>query len=134
MAADGSLGANDHHLTGLAGGRGTRRAGLDDAHHGNAGSLGNLVESQRGGRVAGDHQHLGAVLFEILRRADGVPGNGFGRLRAVGQPRRVAEVDVIGVGGERDQFFEDGQSAKAGIKYADAGSSSGGHEGCEQTS
>ena len=92
-------------------------------------SLGNLIEGQSGGRVAGDHQHLGAVLFEILRRANGIPGNGLGRFRAVGKARRVAEVDVIGVGGERDQFLEDRQSAKAGIKYADAGSPSGGHEG-----
>ena len=31
---------------------------------GNARSLANLIESQRSGRVAGDHQHLRAVLFQ----------------------------------------------------------------------
>ena len=127
MAAHRSFGADDYHAAHLAGRSGPSRAGFDHTHHRDAGSLRNLVEGQSRGCVAGDYQHLGAVLFEILRRPDSVSGDGLGRLRTVGESGGVAEVEVVSLGCQRNQLLENSESAEAGIEYADAGSSSRGH-------
>ena len=67
------------------------------------------------------------MLFEELRCADCIPGNGVRRLRTVRKSRGVAEIKVVRFRRKGDQLLEDGQSAKAGIEYADTGSSSRGH-------
>ncbi len=88
----------------------------DDRHHR---VRRDRIERDRAGRVAGDHQHLDSLGEQepgvLLRVAD----DDFVGFRAVGKPRRVAEVDEVFVGERRGQRFQDGESADAGIEHAD---------------
>jgi len=95
------------------------------AHNWNSCGRSDLVERQSCGCVAGDYQRLCALLLEIMRSADGVSGNGFRGLRAVGQAGGISEVEVVRIGDEAKQSFQDGQAAKAGVENADAGSARG---------
>ena len=122
MAADSGFGANDDDflVRTLAGSAICAR--FDYAYNRDTGRLSDLVQGQSGGCVAGDYQCLRALLLEIVGCADGIAGYGFSGLRAVGQAGGIAEVEVVGIGDEAKQSFEDSQATEAGVENADAGS------------
>jgi hypothetical protein len=72
-----------------------------------------VFQGQGGCGVAGDDEQVGALLVKELRAGDGVAGDGFVGLGAVGETGGVAEVEELGVGDERKQSAEDGEAAEA---------------------
>ena len=80
-----------------------------------------VVKGEGGGGVAGDDEEFGALFVEELCAGDGVAGDGLVGLGAVGETGGVAEVDVVGVGDERQQGAEDGEAAEAGVEDAYGG-------------
>jgi hypothetical protein len=62
VALHGGVGGDDQHVARAGGGAGSRGARLDHAHDGHRHGILNGVQSQRAGRVAGDHQKLRALL------------------------------------------------------------------------
>src|SRR5580704_12168928 len=122
MAADGSFGADDDDLLVMTLAGSPLRPGLDHAHNRNRCCTGYIVQCQRRGGVAGDYERLRALLLEIMRGSDRVSGDSFRGLRTVGEAGSIAEVEVVSIGDETKQSFEDSEAAKAGVENADAGS------------
>ena len=100
------------------GGEGGFGSGLDDADDRDGEGLLDVFEGQGGGGVAGDDEEVGSLIVEELCAGDGVAGDGFAGLRAVGEAGGVAEVDVVGRGDEGEQGAEDGEAAEAGVEDA----------------
>src|SRR6478609_9739474 len=121
MAADGRLGANHHDFASLAGGRGAFGSRFDYPHHWNLRRVLDVFEGQRRCSVARDDQHLRAMLLQVLSCAHSIAADGLGRFRSVGKASRIAEVEVVSVQYEADQFLENGQSAEAGIEDSNDG-------------
>jgi hypothetical protein len=88
--------------------RGGLSAGFDYADDGDGQGLLDVFEREGGGGVAGDDEEFGALIVEEFCAGDSVAGDGVARLRAVGKAGGVAEVDVVGIGLEREQGAEDG--------------------------
>src|SRR6267378_2755065 len=61
----------------------------------------NTVEGEGSSCVTGNDQHLSAVRFKVVRGFNRAAGDGFNRLGTVGQARRIAKIDVLGL---RDKF------------------------------
>jgi hypothetical protein len=59
-----------------------------------------VFEGEGGGGVAGDDEEFGTLFFEEFGAGDGVTGDSFVRLGAVGKAGGVAEVDVVRAGDE----------------------------------
>ncbi len=76
------------------------------------------IKGEGGGGVAGDDEEVGTLIVEELCAGDGVAGDGFVRLGAVGEAGGVAEIDVASVGDEWKQGAEDGEAAEAGVEDA----------------
>ena len=93
-----------------------------------------VVEGEGGGGVAGDDEEFGALIEEEAGAGDGVAGDGLVRLGAVGETGGVAEVDVVGVGDEREESAEDGEAAEAGVEDADGGGWFSDGHGCAASS
>jgi hypothetical protein len=72
-----------------------------------------VFESEGSGGVAGDDEEIGSLFVEKLCTGDGITGDGLAGFGAVGEAGGVAEVDVAGVGNEREQSAEDGEAAEA---------------------
>ena len=68
VAADRGLGSDDNDFLVLADASGGLGPRLDDANHRHMGRGRDAIKSQRGRRVAGNHQQLGAVAFEVVGR------------------------------------------------------------------
>ena len=100
VAADGSLGPDDHDFFVLADGSGGLGAGLYHAYDRHMRRGRDAVQGERRCSVAGDDQQLGSVGLEVVGSLDGITRDGFNRLRAVGEPGGIAKVEVIGVGDE----------------------------------
>jgi hypothetical protein len=96
-------------------------SGFDYAYDGDGEGGLDVFEGEGGGCVAGDDEEVGALLVEEAGAGDGVAGDGFVRLGAVGEAGGVSEVDVVGIGEEWKQCAEDGEAAEAGVEYADGG-------------
>ena len=97
-APDGRGGGEHCHVAGAGVGAGRIRAGFDDAQDGHRHGIPKFRHGQGGGCVAGDDQVLGTLPDEeagALNRVAGHRGRG---LRAVRQPRGVAEVQVARAG------------------------------------
>ncbi len=75
-------------------------AGFDYSDDGDGDGLLDVFEGEGGGSVAGDDEEFGTLFFEEFGARDGVAGDGFVRLGAVGKPGGVAEVDVVRAGDE----------------------------------
>ena len=132
---DGRVGADrlDRPLVGPAGdragrpdhadpsglGRLRRRAGagLDHADQRHGGAPPKIVERLRGDRVARDDQRLHAALHEVREDLRTVAPHGLGRLRAVGNARRVAEVDHRLVRQPLEQRARDGEPPDPGVEH-----------------
>ena len=119
-ASDRALGG-DHGDAAIArGGDAGPRAGLDHADHRNVlPGLLQEIERHRRGRVAGDHQHLYALVEQQPRRLQRVGLHRLGALGAVRQPRRVAEIDEAFAGKPRHQCAQYRQPAHAGVEDPD---------------
>ena len=68
MAANGRRCPNDHHFLVPATCRRGFRSRFDDADHFHARRRFDLIERQRGGRVAGDHQQVRTLILQIAHR------------------------------------------------------------------
>jgi hypothetical protein len=75
-------------------------SGFDYAYDGDGESALDVFEGERGGGVAGDDEEFRTLFVEKLCAGDGVAGDGFSGLGAIGKTGGVAEVDVIGIGEE----------------------------------
>ena len=100
VAADGGLGPDNNDFLILADGSGGLGAGLHHAHDRHMGCGRDAVEGKCGCGVAGDHQQLGSLSFEVVGSFDGITRHGFDRLGAVGKAGGIAKVEVVGVGDE----------------------------------
>ena len=96
-------------------------AGFNYAYHRDGKSALDVFEGEGGGGVAGDDQEFCALFVKELCAGDGVAGDGFAGFGAVGETGGVAEVDVVGVGDQREQGAEDGEAAEAGVEDAYGG-------------
>ena len=96
-------------------------SGFYYADDGDGQGLLDVFEGKGGCGVAGDDEQVRALFVEELGAGDGVTGDGFVGLGAVGKPGGVAEVDVVGVGDEGKQSAEDGEAAEAGVEDAYGG-------------
>ena len=72
-----------------------------------------VSESEGSGGVAGDDEEFGSFVVEEFRAFDGVAGDGLAGFGAVREAGGIAEVDVAGIGNEREQSAEDGEAAEA---------------------
>ena len=108
MAADRRISRHDHNLLALTGLCAAISARFDYADHRHMRASANAVERQRACGIAGDHQQLRTMLFEEVRSAHGVAGNGLRRLRAIRQTRSVAEVQIVGIGDHAHHLAQDG--------------------------
>ena len=88
-------------------------SGFDYADDGDGESALDVFEGEGGGGVAGDDEEFRALFVEELCAGDGVAGDGFAGLGAVGETGGVAEVEVLGVGDQGEQGTEDGEAAEA---------------------
>jgi len=75
--------------------------------------LTDVFEGEGGGGVAGDDEKFGALLVEEAGTGDGIAGDGVVGFGAVGETGGVAEVDVAGIGNEREERAEDGEASEA---------------------
>ena len=88
-------------------------SGFDYTDDGDGQGQLDVFEGEGGGGVAGDDEELGSLFVEELCALDGVAGDGLAGLGAIGETSGIAEVDVAGVGNEREQGTEDGEAAEA---------------------
>ena len=119
-AFDRALG-RDHGDAAVAGGRGARAgAGLDHADHRHRlPCLLQQIERHGRGRVAGDHQHLDALIDQEPCRLERIGLNRLGALGAVREPRGVAEIDEMLVGEARDERPQHRKPAHSGVEHPD---------------
>ena len=59
------------------------------------------------------------MVLQVAHRSDGVMRDRYRRLRSVRQPRRVAEIEIVGVGYVVEQGAKDGEAAHSGVKQSD---------------
>src|SRR5690348_17669103 len=123
MAADRSIGANHDNFALPALPRRTFRARLDHTEHRDLRRADDPVERQCRRGIASNHQKLRALRFQKLRRFDRVSGHCLNRLASIRQTRGVAKVQIVGSWNQMDELFKYGKSAKAGVEYANGGSS-----------
>ena len=95
LAADRGLRANHYNFAFLASRGGTLSPRLNHSNHRNAANLGDFIQCQRRGGVAGDYQQLRPAVFQKLAGLCGIPGNRFDGLGAVRQPRGITEIQII---------------------------------------
>ena len=74
-------------------------SGLDHLDHGDRVAFACIAEHRRRCGVAGDHEHLHALVDEVVEDLERVAPHVGDRLRAVGRVGGVADVDH-GLGGE----------------------------------
>jgi len=119
-AADSGVGGDDQHVSGEGGLAGGCGAGLNDAKDGDGDGVLNGVQSEGAGGVAGDDQELCALLADQeLGALGGVAGDGAAGLGAVGEAGRVSKESELSLREAMEEGAEDGESAEAGIEYAD---------------
>src|SRR6185437_6468584 len=86
------------------------------AHHGNTYCRLNVVECQRRGRVACDHQHFNAMFFKKMRRGNRVLCHGADGFSAIRKMRGIAEVEIIRRWERFAQFPQNREASKPGVK------------------
>ena len=116
---DGAGGSDDADVSRTRGVHSGACAGLDDAEHRHGQFLAQRRERVRGRRVAGDDDHLDALLAQERRDLATVAPNGVGALRPVGHTGRVAEVQERLVWQLPDDLMRNGESTDARIEDAD---------------
>src|SRR5256885_6618574 len=98
MTVDRGLRANHDYLFVFCGSRCPLSPRLDNSNHGNMRGLCDLLQRQGCCRIAGDNQHLDALILEEMRRFNSIPGYSFDRFRAVGEACGVPEIMKISLG------------------------------------
>ena len=78
-----------------------------------------FAQSGGGGGIARDHQATDAARLKRRRALQGIAYDGFRALRAIRQARGIAQVNEILRRQRGSQGTQHGQTADAGIEYAD---------------
>ena len=91
-AGDGGLRADDADLPVAGGGRGPAHRREDHLHHRDVVALAGVAEGGGAGGVAGDHEHLDAVVHQAVHDGERVPADLGDGQRAVRAVRGVADV------------------------------------------
>src|SRR5215467_7345209 len=101
MAGNSGFSGDHRSLFGLRDRRRPLRSWFHYTDHRHLDRVTDVVKSESGRSIAGDHKHLNPVLFKEMRSRDGVLGDGADSLGTVRQVCRVTEVEVAGAGKHR---------------------------------
>ena len=100
MAADSGFSSDDNDFLILADRSRSLGSRLHDPHDRNVSCRGDAVERQRRRRIARDHQYLRSLILQIMGSLHRVAGDRFDGFGAVGKPRRIAKINVVGARNE----------------------------------
>lgn len=122
VALHGGVGGDDQNVAGFGCGAGCFGSGFNDAQDRDGHGVLDGVEGEGAGGVAGDDQEFGTLLAdEELGAFDGITGDCAAGLGSVGKTRGVADEGEASMRKLGDERGENGESAEAGIEYADGG-------------
>jgi hypothetical protein len=119
LAGDGGDRA-DHCDPAVAGG--THRPAdrrLDHLDDGHVVALAGIAQHSRAGRVAGDDEHLDALVDHVVEHLEGVLADVGDRLGPIGEVRGVGDVEQRLVGQQVEHRARDRQPADAAVEHPD---------------